>query len=90
MAKYTTKHEGKGFPLLNDGKETKWMTTREYIDALAKKGIEMTPQAVYYRRKPHIGILEQKVQHGVILVRERTLKKGTRVYDRYFRTHTCP
>jgi len=90
MAKGTTKHGDKGFALLKDGKESKWMTTQEYIEALAKKGVEMTPQAVYYRRKTEVGILEQKVQHGVILVREKALKKGTRVYDRYFRTRTCP
>jgi hypothetical protein len=86
-----TKNKDRGFALIKDGKEGPWMIVSDYCkEMLKQKDVSMTPQAVYYRCKPEIGILESKVEHGVRLVREKNLKEGTRVYDRYFRTRTCP
>jgi len=74
--------------LIGDGKETEWYSVADYVKAMKAIGGSATPQSVYARIKT--GALEKGDSYGKTIVREPELKSGTRRYDLYFGTRTCP
>jgi hypothetical protein len=74
--------------LLGEGNGTEWMTVADYRKQLEALGGAVTPQAIYYRINTKA--LTCKEQFGRKLVKEPKLKVGTRAYDLYFGTRTCP
>jgi hypothetical protein len=76
--------------LVGDGLGTEWMSMKTYCEKLHEKGGPKSYQVG--RARVLSGVLEKKNEKltGVALVREPKLKKGTRRYDLYFQTKTCP
>lgn len=78
-----TKGKSKHGIFVGKGLGTAWMSVSEYARKLDEVGGAATTAAVYYREKNFM--LEQKIEHGLKLVREVALQDGSNEQKKYWK-----